>query len=614
MKWKIRLQKDFLILFIIAIVTILLYLQYTYSKKNLIDKYKSEEYAKSLQIESKFKSILDNIELIFKSKLDENLKALNTLYLMYNGIDKFDANKIANILNKSIKIGKYEVFVIDKNGKIIKASYKPDLGLNLGKFKKYKKIFDDIFNGKQKINISYLIFDYSSFSLNQYFLIRSPDKKYILQLAYVVDIYPKLKEAYYEFLNKFRDLREIKLYFMDKYFIYPINLKKRHQYKKQIEEVIKESTNIFYQFLNDMNKKVDKNLSLEVLGKRVINFFHVSGDRISKLDLNNHEFVTYSLIEGFFKNFSNRLIIKSEYSTYILEKDIEAIRNRFLVMILSLIILAILVKFVIYYITRQLSILVEHMKQNMPIEKTNYFIKEFDELVKTYNEYREKLNQEIEKNQQLLMENKRFIVDTVHQLKTPLSVITLNSDFLKMQLKDKNLEYILNEIEAAIAMLTNSYEDLSYLAAQNAIEYKPVKLNVSEIARQRVNFFMPLAKARNKVLVSDIDEDIFFDINKVELERLIDNNISNAIDYSKNKEIKIVLKKLDDGFVLRVESFGEKIRNPKKIFEKNYREYVHKRGLGIGLNIVKNICEKYNIEYKVISENGKNIFEYIFKY
>ena len=162
-------------------------------------------------------------------------------------------------------------------------------------------------------------------------------------------------------------------------------------------------------------------------------------------------------------------------------------------------------------------------------------------------------------------------------------------------------------------MLTNSYEDLSYLAAEKTVEYKPVELNLSDIVKQRVEFFTPLAKARNKVIVSDIDDGIIYKINKVEFERLVDNNISNAIDYSKGKEIKVSLKKSDNGFVLRVESFGEKIKEPQKLFEKNYREHTHKRGLGIGLNIVKKICEKYGIEYKVFSKEGRNIFEYVFK-
>ena len=37
----------------------------------------------------------------------------------------------------------------------------------------------------------------------------------------------------------------------------------------------------------------------------------------------------------------------------------------------------------------------------------------------------------------------------------------------------------------------------------------------------------------------------------------------------------------------------------KDEFEKNYRENEAKRGLGLGLNMVKNICDKYKITYDV---------------
>jgi len=165
-----------------------------------------------------------------------------------------------------------------------------------------------------------------------------------------------------------------------------------------------------------------------------------------------------------------------------------------------------------------------------------------------------------------------------------------------------------------LLQLTTSYEDLSYLASSKVVKYKPTLLNVSEVLKDRIKFFSILAKAKGKNLVTFIDERIKYNINKVEMERIIDNNISNAIEYSKGKDIIIELKKEKDGFVLRFISYGDKIKNPQKIFDKNYREHSHKRGLGIVLNIVKNICDKYCAEYKVYYENGKNIFEYKFKY
>jgi signal transduction histidine kinase len=221
---------------------------------------------------------------------------------------------------------------------------------------------------------------------------------------------------------------------------------------------------------------------------------------------------------------------------------------------------------------------------------------------------------EIDKNKNLLDLNRRFIVDTIHQIRTPLNVIMLNTDLLKLEIKDKDVQDIMEEIDAAVAMLNNSYEDLAYLSSNNtAITYKPTHINISEVLKERVNFFNTIAKVNDKKLIVQIDEDIEYYINRIEFERIVDNNISNAIKYSYDEEINIELKKYKDKIVLKFCSYAEPIQDPKKIFEKNYREQTHKRGLGLGLNIVKNICDKYSIKYRAYYENEMNVFEYVFK-
>ena len=64
---------------------------------------------------------------------------------------------------------------------------------------------------------------------------------------------------------------------------------------------------------------------------------------------------------------------------------------------------------------------------------------------------------------------------------------------------------------------------------------------------------------------------------------------------------------------LSFKTYGKPIKNKEKVFEKNYRENEAKRGLGLGLNMVKGICEKYDISYDVAYEDGQNIFTYRFK-
>jgi signal transduction histidine kinase len=95
---------------------------------------------------------------------------------------------------------------------------------------------------------------------------------------------------------------------------------------------------------------------------------------------------------------------------------------------------------------------------------------------------------------------------------------------------------------------------------------------------------------------------------------VIDNNISNAIKYATpNTTITISLTKEQTDIVLVFKSYGKKIQDPQRVFQKSYREDESKRGLGLGLNMVKNICEKYAVTYHLEYLSGENIFTYIFK-
>lgn len=151
-------------------ISFIVYIQYYRAKEILFDNFINKHKIEVLNIKDKFKNVFD--EALYIYRIHEKLNIKNTFRLnefYYNGY--FDIYEASYMLNSSLDIGKYEIFQIDRNYKIINGTYAPDIGYDLGKFPAFRKILDDVFNGKKKIDISPIYLDVSSKNLKKYYLI-----------------------------------------------------------------------------------------------------------------------------------------------------------------------------------------------------------------------------------------------------------------------------------------------------------------------------------------------------------------------------------------------------------------------------------------------------------
>ena len=200
----------------------------------------------------------------------------------------------------------------------------------------------------------------------------------------------------------------------------------------------------------------------------------------------------------------------------------------------------------------------------------------------------------------------KFIEHSIHEIKTPLAILNLN-----LQLKNEEFgeDKYSKKMEGAIKTLKNSYEDMSFLHTKSKIKYKIEHLSLKSFLQDRVKYFELIAQTQNRSLYLEVANDLTIDISRIELERLIDNNISNAVKYS---EIDTTIKIILEENILKFISKGDKIKDKDAIFKRYIRENQSLGGHGIGLSIVKDICDKYDIKIEVISLNGENIFSYTF--
>lgn len=207
----------------------------------------------------------------------------------------------------------------------------------------------------------------------------------------------------------------------------------------------------------------------------------------------------------------------------------------------------------------------------------------------------------------------RFIKDALHEINTPLAVIMATLEILEDKYPHNAM---LERIDAASRTLKASFEDLIYHTINGKAQIKAEAIDLKDFLRSRIDYFQPIINANALRVHTNIANDVMpITINAVKLQRLIDNNLSNAIKYSYRNpgDIYIDLIKNDKYYILSIKNFGPKIADTKAIFKRFYRENMEFKGYGLGLGIVRQICEEEAIDIKVEStiKNG-NVFTYKF--
>ena len=207
-----------------------------------------------------------------------------------------------------------------------------------------------------------------------------------------------------------------------------------------------------------------------------------------------------------------------------------------------------------------------------------------------------------------LSDQDKFIQSAMHEIKTPLSIITLNNELRQLE---QGTDTYSEEINSALKVLHNSYRSMSFIMTKDQLTYEIETLNLSQIVKQRIEYFQTIAMMNDKKIIFDISNHHSIDISLIELTRLIDNSLYNAIKYSAvGSDIKVVLA----GNILSFHNEGEAIENKDKVFQKYFRENNTVGGFGLGLSIIKDIAEKYNIDIKLQSDVDKGTtFTYTFK-
>ena len=187
-----------------------------------------------------------------------------------------------------------------------------------------------------------------------------------------------------------------------------------------------------------------------------------------------------------------------------------------------------------------------------------------------------------------LLLNEEFVKDILHDFNTPLSALKINLKILKKKFGNDDA---LQRSDDAIQSILSLQKNLRYYLSQSKLQNENIDLG--KLIDERREYFQTLFPSL-KITASTQKTVIF--ANKDMISRVIDNLISNACKYNKKEgEVKLSLRDK----ILTIEDSGIGINNPQKIFQRHYKE--QSRGIGIGLHIVKKLCDELNIAIEVQS-------------
>ena len=243
-----------------------------------------------------------------------------------------------------------------------------------------------------------------------------------------------------------------------------------------------------------------------------------------------------------------------------------------------------------------------------------------DQTDQNVREHKARLIAEVARLTEAVEARDAFLVVAAHELRNPMTPIIGRIQILaraarRPDFQVERLVQSLDEIEWLIIRYlkrANVLLDVSRITSGKlALERLPV--DVCEVAREVIENFSPLRRHAGSDLTPDLPgEPVVVSGDRLAIEEILDNLVSNAIKYGADKPIllRIGVDEEQHCAVIRVSDSGSGISDDDQAriferFERAVQPGEHQRGFGIGLWIVRQLCQGMEGSVRVDSSPGR---------
>ncbi len=225
----------------------------------------------------------------------------------------------------------------------------------------------------------------------------------------------------------------------------------------------------------------------------------------------------------------------------------------------------------------------------------------------------EQLRAEKEKAEAANRDKTRFLASASHDLRQPVQALTLFAHALRQELHESKALALLDDMGRSIEALNQLLVSLLDISKLDANIIKPDKThfelqNLIEVLEAE---YAPQAQAKGLSFSVKTEGDLLVLSDRILLETMLRNLISNAIRYTNSGGIEVLFKQQGDEVLAAVRDTGVGIASDQHedIFREFYQitnpERDHSKGLGLGLAIVKRLAALLQHRIALESQLGK---------
>lgn len=406
---------------------------------------------------------------------------------------------------------------------------------------------------------------------------------------------------------------------------------------KEIEDHLLSETIEFYNVFKDGRDKFDIFLKYEMSGEGQNNFF------INIFDNNNNEIFSslkensnirkirdysskkhYKMYSAYIDGNNNYfMVIKNKVGDYYFMigenvSDYFKIFNSLkYILIFTCITGLILVTLIIIFTTNRILVPINKLSKvtdKISLKRDVKIDLEYSDFPLEIYNFADKFEKMLHRIDLLIKETEDISNDIAHDIKTPLTNIKMTAERLLSENSshsEKDLLGIIHNIDRTTYIIESILSATKIISDKS--EMTKEDIDITKCVEDAYELFLDLAESKDiRFRLLKNNESIIIKSNLKAVQRIISNILDNAIKYSKNTtEIIINIKSDKNKTILSVKDTGIGISEEDlpKIFDKFFKADKSRNsselGIGLGLSIVKSLCDKINARIFVFSSLGK---------